>query len=239
MHIRTFLQELTYWRWQYWITYRTENWKFVEALWICGFLSRTVIFKFPHNTCKTAPWSIVLQHWSTRNDLGLPLWSNMKEFLLQCDKMHFNTGCLGRLVKRKSREFNLATIIITKGHRFCPSKWKHFCLSVSRTCWELKKSPWEEGGGKAHTLPEFYLFSGLSGVGGLLSTLHISPGEHLSLWPTLQGVARGSPTWGPQSYFAKAIRVIGERDEGRGSQHLWKWVQRILTGAQEGLPSRD
>ena len=40
------------------------------------------------------------------------------------------------------------------------------------------------------------------------------------LYPTLQGVARGSPTWGPWSYFAKATRVIGERDEGRGSQHL-------------------
>jgi hypothetical protein len=59
------------------------------------------------------------------------------------------------------------------------------------------------------------LFSGLSGIGGLLSTFHSSTGGHLSLWPTLQGVARGSPTWDSQSYFAKAIRLMGERDEGR------------------------
>jgi hypothetical protein len=33
------------------------------------------------------------------------------------------------------------------------------------------------------------------------------------------GVARGSPTWDSWSYFAKATGVIGERDEGKGSQH--------------------
>ena len=33
--------------------------------------------------------------------------------------------------------------------------------------------------------------------------------------PLFRGWPRGSPTWEPQSYFAKATRVIGERDEGR------------------------
>ena len=37
--------------------------------------------------------------------------------------------------------------------------------------------------------------------------------------PLFRGWPRGSPTWEPWSYFAKATRVIGERDEGRGSQH--------------------
>jgi hypothetical protein len=34
-----------------------------------------------------------------------------------------------------------------------------------------------------------------------------------------RGWPRGSPTWDSWSYFAKATRVMGERDEGRGSQH--------------------
>jgi len=34
---------------------------------------------------------------------------------------------------------------------------------------------------KTHNPPEFYLFSGLSGVGGLLSTFHSSLGGHSSL----------------------------------------------------------
>ena len=48
-------------------------------------------------------------------------------------------------------------------------------------CWELKGGPEEEGGGKIHTPPEFYLFSGLSGMGGLLYTFHSSLGGLLSL----------------------------------------------------------
>jgi hypothetical protein len=36
--------------------------------------------------------------------------------------------------------------------------------------------------------------------------------------PLFRGWPRGSPTWESQSYFAKATGVIGERDEGRGSQ---------------------
>ena len=39
----------------------------------------------------------------------------------------------------------------------------------------------KRGKGKTHTPPEFHLFSGQSGVGGLLSTFHSSPGGHLSL----------------------------------------------------------
>jgi hypothetical protein len=34
----------------------------------------------------------------------------------------------------------------------------------------------KRGKGKTHTPPEFHLFSGLSGMGGLLSTFHSSPG---------------------------------------------------------------
>ena len=44
---------------------------------------------------------------------------------------------------------------------------------------ELKRDPWRrEGREKAHTLPEFHLFSGQSGMGGLLSTFHSFPGGH-------------------------------------------------------------
>jgi hypothetical protein len=48
-------------------------------------------------------------------------------------------------------------------------------------CWELNRGPGEEGEGETHTLLEFYLFSDLSGMGGLLSTFHSSPGGHSSL----------------------------------------------------------
>jgi hypothetical protein len=49
-------------------------------------------------------------------------------------------------------------------------------------CWELKRGPGEEGEGEnPHTLPEFYLFSGLSGMGELLSTFHSSLGGHSGL----------------------------------------------------------
>jgi hypothetical protein len=39
----------------------------------------------------------------------------------------------------------------------------------------------KRGKGKTHTPPEFHLCSGQSGMGGLLSTFHSSPGGHLSL----------------------------------------------------------
>lgn len=44
-----------------------------------------------------------------------------------------------------------------------------------------KGSPKEEGGGKTHTMPEFYLFSGQSGMGELSYTFHSAPSGHLSL----------------------------------------------------------
>jgi hypothetical protein len=43
----------------------------------------------------------------------------------------------------------------------------------------------------------------------LLSTFHSSPGGHLSLCPTLRVVAKGSLTWEPQCYFAKATGGYG------------------------------
>jgi hypothetical protein len=56
-------------------------------------------------------------------------------------------------------------------------------------CWELKKGALGSGGGgKTHTLPEFYLFSGLSGMGELLYTFHSVLGGHSS---TLQGGGQG------------------------------------------------
>ena len=39
----------------------------------------------------------------------------------------------------------------------------------------------EEGEGETQTPPEFYLFSGQLGMGGLLSTFHSTLGGHLSL----------------------------------------------------------
>ena len=106
----------------------------------------------------------------------------------------------------------------------------HVCGCKNMDCetflWELKRGHWGRGGReKAHTLPEFHLFSGLSVMGGLLTIFHSSLGMHPSLWPSIQGVARGSPTWAPWRYFAKATRVIGEREEVRGTQHLWECVQ--------------
>jgi hypothetical protein len=88
-------------------------------------------------------------------------------------------------------------------------------------CWELKKKGGTRGrgGGETHASPEFHLFSGLSGVGELPYTVHSSLGGHSVSDPLFRGWPRGSPTWGPRSYFANT-RVIGERDEGRGSQHL-------------------
>jgi hypothetical protein len=49
--------------------------------------------------------------------------------------------------------------------------------------------------------------------------IHSSLGGHSSI-PFFRGWSRGSPAWGPPwSYFAKATRVVGEREEGRSSQH--------------------
>jgi hypothetical protein len=49
-------------------------------------------------------------------------------------------------------------------------------------CWELKKGgPGDEGKGKFHIPPEFYLFFGLSGMGELPYTFHSSLRGHSSL----------------------------------------------------------
>jgi hypothetical protein len=53
----------------------------------------------------------------------------------------------------------------------------------------------KRGKGKAHTLPEFHLFSGQSGMGGLLSTYPLIPGWAF-LYPNLQGMAKGQPCLG-------------------------------------------
>jgi hypothetical protein len=59
-----------------------------------------------------------------------------------------------------------------------------------------KGGPGEEGEGETHTLPEFHLFSGQSGVGGLLSTFHSSPGGHLSPLTHSSGGGKGKPYLG-------------------------------------------
>jgi hypothetical protein len=69
-------------------------------------------------------------------------------------------------------------------------------------CWELNRGPRGcpgegegprgcHGEGETHTPPEFYLCSALSGVGGLISTFHLSPGGHSSdpLFRGWQGAA--------------------------------------------------
>ena len=65
------------------------------------------------------------------------------------------------------------------------------------------------------------LFSGQSGVGGLLSTLFTHPWvgiplSHSSGGGQGEGLPGDAP---PPSYFAKASRVVGEREKGRISQH--------------------
>jgi hypothetical protein len=103
-------------------------------------------------------------------------------------------------------------------------------------CVRTKKGPWGRGGGKTHVPPEFHLCSGKADVGGLLESFHSALSGHPNLWPTLCGGTRGSPTWGPWGYFSKApgLWERGMRDER--FSHRRKWAQRILNGAQEGLP---
>jgi hypothetical protein len=76
----------------------------------------------------------------------------------------------------------------------------------------------KRGEEKTHTPHEFHLFSGQPGMGGLLTTFHSSLGRYSSIllfigWP---GAALPGD---PRATLLKPPGVIGERDEGRGSQH--------------------
>jgi hypothetical protein len=58
-----------------------------------------------------------------------------------------------------------------------PNSWIYHHTRMLGT----KKGGPKEEGGKTQTLPEFYLFSGLSGVGELPYTFHSALGRHSSL----------------------------------------------------------
>jgi hypothetical protein len=76
--------------------------------------------------------------------------------------------------------------------------------------------PWGGVEGKRCPHPaRVSLFSGKSVVGGMLSTLSTHPWWAF-LYPTLQRMVKGHPCLGTpslQSYFAKATRVLGEREK--------------------------
>jgi hypothetical protein len=92
--------------------------------------------------------------------------------------------------------------------------------------WELKKGvQGKRGKGKSLTPPEFHLFSGLSGMGGLLHTLSTHPWVGIPLSYSSGGGQGATLPGDPRRYLAKAIGVMGERDKGRGSQHLPECAQ--------------
>ena len=97
-----------------------------------------------------------------------------------------------------------------------PTGW----INPGATCGEKKRGTLgSKGKGKPHLARVLPILWSVR-RGRAACTFHSSLGGNLSLRPILQGVvARGSPTWESQSYFAKATGVMGERDEGRGSQH--------------------
>jgi hypothetical protein len=96
--------------------------------------------------------------------------------------------------------------------------------------------PWGRREGQRCRHPaRFSLFSGQSGVGGLLSTLSTHP--WVGIPPShSSGGGQGAALPGdhPRSYFAKATRVVGEREEGRSSQH-WPECPAELEGAEQRL----
>jgi hypothetical protein len=86
------------------------------------------------------------------------------------------------------------------------------------------EGPWGRTEGKICPHPtRVSLFSGQSGMGGLLSTLSTHPWVGIPLSHSSgggQGAALPGDPPLPRSYFAKATRVVREREEGRSSQHL-------------------
>jgi hypothetical protein len=87
---------------------------------------------------------------------------------------------------------------------------KHKC-----TCVGTKKgAQGKRGKGKAHTLPEFYLSSGQSGMGGLLTTFHSSLGGHSSipLFRERPGAALR------EDHGASLLKSKGHRREGWGKR---------------------
>jgi hypothetical protein len=90
--------------------------------------------------------------------------------------------------------------------------------SLPQPCKELKWGPRGRGG----TMPcQNFTYSLVCQVWESCHTLSTHPWVGIQASdPHFWGWPRSSPTWGPQSYLAKATGDMGETDEGRGSQHL-------------------
>jgi hypothetical protein len=99
------------------------------------------------------------------------------------------------------------------------------------SCWKQNKKkggghvqgPWGRTEGKRCPHPtRVSLLSGQSCVRGLISTLSTHAWVGILLSPSSGGsqvVALPGEPPPPTSYFAKATRVVGEREGGRSSQH--------------------
>jgi hypothetical protein len=92
------------------------------------------------------------------------------------------------------------------------------CYNSVLLCWEQSKKGAPRGPGEerkegyAHTLPEFPYSLVSQAWEGCYLAYPLIPGWAF-LYPTLQGVAKGKPCLGnPRRYFAKATRVVGERE---------------------------
>jgi hypothetical protein len=84
----------------------------------------------------------------------------------------------------------------------------------------------EEGGReKAHTLPEFHLFSGQSGVGGLLTTFHSSLGGH-SFIPLFRGWPGAALPGDPGATLLKPPGLLerGMREEVPNTDQSAQWI---------------
>jgi hypothetical protein len=81
----------------------------------------------------------------------------------------------------------------------------------------MKKGGWGRIEGKICPHPaRVSVFSGQSGMGGLLST---HPWLGIPLSHSAEGGQGAALPVPPPSYFAKATRIVGEREEGRSYQH--------------------
>jgi hypothetical protein len=91
--------------------------------------------------------------------------------------------------------------------------------SFAGYCWELIRGPWRRRGRGRPTPHQNSTYSLVSQVweGCYLPSTH--PGWASKPLTHSSGVAKGSATWESLSYLAKATGVMGELDEGRGSQH--------------------
>ena len=83
------------------------------------------------------------------------------------------------------------------------------------------------GRGKAHTSPEFHLYSAQSGLGGLPPTLSTHPWVGIPLSHSSGGGQGATLPGEPQSYLAKALG-LWERGKRKEVPNTDQSVQRIL-----------